>query len=168
MAILIRRSNLLVPATDADLLRDAWRHAADAITLDLEGMAEARGMVKDAIVPAARGAAEVFVRVNKDGLAADLEASVWPGLRGIMLPQVESAADVLQAAEIVTGLERSRGLAPGSISFIVLLESARAVWDIRSIITASPRVAQAGLDEADLAASLGIKAFLKLEAEYDP
>ena len=170
MSILVRRSNLMVPVTDAALVRDAWRHSADAITLDLEEgvdaahRGEGRALVKYAIAAAARGGAEVFVRVNKGSLRADLEASVWPGLRGLMLPQVESAAEVLEAAEIVAALERERGLAAGSLSFIVLLESARAVWDIRSIITASPRAAQVGLDEHDLAASLGFEP----DPELDP
>src|SRR5450830_1249572 len=98
MTILVRRSNLLVPITDADMVSHAWRHDADAITLDLEdGVAaahkrDARGLVKEAIAPCTQGAAEVFVRVNQSFLQADLEASVWPGLRGIMLPQVDSAA----------------------------------------------------------------------------
>ena len=101
MSILVRRSNLMVPVTDADAVSEAWRHNADAITLDLEDgvdaarKAEARGLVKEAIAPAGQGAAEVFVRVNKSFLHADLEASVWPGVRGIMLPQVESAAEVV-------------------------------------------------------------------------
>jgi citrate lyase subunit beta/citryl-CoA lyase len=170
MAILVRRSNLMVPVTDADLLSQAWRHNADAITLDLEDgvvaarKAEARGLVKAAIVPTGRGAAEVLVRVNKSFLRADLEASVWPGLCGIMLPQVESAAEVAEAAEIVTTLERQRGIVVGSLCFIVLLESARGVWDIRNIIAASPRVTQVGLDESDLAGDLGIAPL----PEYDP
>ena len=169
MSILIRRSNLLVPVTSAEHVREAWRHDADAITLDLdEGVdaahkAEGRALVKYAIAGAARGGAEVFVRVNKSSLRADLEASVWPGLRGIMLPQIESAAEVLEAEQMVTALERERGIAADSLSFIVLLESARAVWDIRSIITASPRVTQAGLDERNLAASLGIEPVPELD-----
>jgi len=170
MAILVRRSNLIVPVTDADMLGQAWRHNADAITLDLEDgvdetrKAEARGLVKEAIASTGQGAAEVFVRVNKSFLQADLEASVWPGLCGIMLPRVESAADVVEAAQIVTTLERQRGIVAGSLCFIVLLESARGVWDIRAIITASPRVTQVGLDESDLADALGIAPL----PEYDP
>ena len=170
MSVLVRRSNLMVPVTDPDLVSQAWRHNADAITLDLEDgviaarKAEARGLVKEVIVPTGQGAAEVFVRVNKSFLRADLEASVWPGLRGIMLPRVESAADVTQAAEIVAALERQRGMAVGSLCFIVLLESARAVWNIRTIITASPRITQVGLDEIDLADDLGIAPL----PEYDP
>ena len=170
MAILVRRSNLMVPITDADTLSKAWRHNADAITLDLEDgvvaarKAEARVSVKDAVAPAGQGAAEVFVRINKSSLQADLEASVWPAVRGIMLPQVESAAEVVEAAEIVTTLERQRGMVIGSLCFIVLLESALGVWNIRTIITASPRVTQVGLDESDLAADLGISPL----PEYDP
>ena len=170
MAILVRRSNLMVPLTEADMLSQAWRHNGDAITLDLEDgvpagrKAEARGLVKKAIVPAGQGAAEVFVRVNKPFLHADLESSVWPGVCGIMLPQVESAAEVTEAAEIVTTFERQRGIAVGSLQFIVLLESARAVWHIRSIVTANPRVTQVGLDESDLAGDLGINPL----PEYDP
>lgn len=170
MPIFVRRSNLLVPVTDADLVRRAWRHNADAVTLDLEDgvdaarKTEARGLVKDAIAPAAQGAAEIFVRVNKTFLDADLEASVWPGVRGIMLPGIESAAEVMEAAGIVTALERVRGIAVGSLSFIVLLKSARAVWDVRAIIAASPRVTQAGLSESGLAVSMGIAP----EPELDP
>ena len=170
MTILVRRSNLLVPVTDGDMVSKAWRHSADAITLDLEdGVAaaqkrDARGLVKGAIAPCGQGAAEVFVRVNQSFLQADLEASVWPGLGGIVLPRIESAAMVTEAAQIVTALERQRGIAVGSLCFIVLLESARAVWDVRAIITANPRVTQVGLDESDLAGDLGITAL----PEYDP
>ena len=38
------------------------------------------------------------------------------------------------------------------------------MWRIREIITASPRIKQAGIDEAALAASLGITQ----SADYDP
>ena len=41
MAILVRRSNLLVPLTDNSAVDDEWRHDADAITLDLEDNADA-------------------------------------------------------------------------------------------------------------------------------
>jgi len=170
MAILVRRSNLLVPITDAERVNQASRSDADAITLDLEDgvvearKAEARGLVKEAIALASRGGAEVFVRVNAPLLHADLDASVWPGVRGIMLPQVASAAEVTAAVEQMTALERRRGLAAGSLELIVLLESARGVWDIRSIITASPRITQVGLDESDLACDLGITPL----PEYDP
>src|SRR3989454_11374633 len=70
MAILVRRSNLLAPITDAERVNQAWQSDADAITLDLEDgvvetrKAQARGLVKEAIALAGQGGAEVFVRVN--------------------------------------------------------------------------------------------------------
>ncbi len=162
MSILIRRSNLMVPVTNAKFVKGAWRHGADAITLDLEDgvvpalKVRARDLVKDAVAAAGKGSAEVFVRVNKEFLAADIDASVWPGLSGIMVPKVESPEEVIEASEVLNSAERNRGIEPGKLHLIVLLESARAVFRVREIIAASDRVSQVGLDESDLAASLRI------------
>jgi len=170
MAMLIRRSNLIVPITNPRFVSHAWRHNADAITLDLEDSvldtrkAEARALVQEAIGQVGQGAAEVFVRVNKPFAHADIEASVWPGLHGVMLPGVETANEVTAAAELLTVMERQRGLAVGALQLIILLESALGVWNIRSIVTASPRITQVGLDENDLACNLGISPL----PEYDP
>ena len=159
---LIRRSNLLVPITNRRFVEGAWRHNADAVTLDLEdsvvdGQKEtARLKVKDAVALAAKGAGEVFVRVNKPIAYADIEASVWPGISGIVLPRVESAAEVAEASGYVGEMERRRGIETGSLQMVLLLESAGALWRIREIMTADPRVTQAGLDESDLAAAMGI------------
>ena len=152
--MLIRRSNLLVPAADAAAVRDAWRHGADAITLAL---GNSRGSMQEAIAAAGKGGAEVFVRVSKAALKEDLAASVCPGLRGIMLPQVESAAEFAEAAEIVSTLERRHGVGNGSLTFVAQIQTARGVWDIRAIVGASPRLTQVALDEAALAADLGIR-----------
>jgi citrate lyase subunit beta/citryl-CoA lyase len=151
--MLIRRSNLLVPLADA---ADAWRHDADAITLDL-AHGDTRAGLKEAIASAGKGGAEVFVRASKAALTQDLAACVHPGLRGVMLPQVESAAEVTEAAEIVSALERQHGVASGSLSFVAQIQTARGVWDVRAIVGASPRLTQVALDEAALAADLGIK-----------
>ena len=154
MNLLIRRSNLLVSMADPIAVRDCWRHHADAITLNLEGQVARRSMLKDAIATASKGGAEVFVRVSKAGLAADLEAAVCAGLTGVMLPCVESAAEVTNANNLLTSLENQHGLAPGALQLILALESARGIWDIRPLLKASPRVTQAALDEGALAASL--------------
>ena len=58
----------------------------------------------------------------------------------------------------MTDLERQRGIEVGALELIVLLESALGVWNIRDIVTASPRVTQVGLGESDLCQSLGITA----------
>ncbi len=150
--------------------KDEWPHVPDAVTLDLEDSVpessklEARSVVKEAIPMAAYGGAEVFVRVNKPYLHADLEASIWPGLDGIMLPNTERAEDVVQAAGLMEDMEHKRGIEAGSLQIIVLLESGLAVWNVREIIAASPRVSQLALDEGDLCYSMGISP----SEEYDP
>jgi citrate lyase subunit beta/citryl-CoA lyase len=165
MPIVVRRSNLLVPLRDGDRVRSAWRHGADAITLDMANRDSAPPMsMEAAIASAAQGAAEVFARVDARGLPGNLETIVRPGLSGLVLVNVQAAGDVVSAAETVSQLERVHGLAAGRLCFVLLLASARAVWHVRSIIAASPRVSQVGLDERALAADLSIDAV----PEYDP
>jgi citrate lyase subunit beta/citryl-CoA lyase len=160
----VRRSNLLLPVTVRRYVEHAWRCQADAVTLDLEDgvpaahKVAARAAVQEAIPVVGRGGAEVFVRVNKPFLYADLQAAVWPGLTGIMLPKVETAAEVAEAAGYLSELERQRGLEMGSLQLIVLLESALGVWNIRDILAASRRITQVGLGESDLCRTLGIVA----------
>jgi citrate lyase subunit beta / citryl-CoA lyase len=154
----------MVPVTVQRFVEKAWRYNADAITVDLEDgvpqphKGEVRSSLKEAIALAGCGGAEVFVRVNKPFLAADVAAAVWPGLTGVMLPKVESGAEVAEAATLMTDLERQRGIEVGALELIVLLESALGVWNIREIVTASPRVTQVGLGESDLCRNLGITA----------
>jgi citrate lyase subunit beta/citryl-CoA lyase len=179
--LLVRRSNLLVPLAggSAGWLsawsrthrgNEGWNSHPDAVTLDLEDgvpaaqKEEARARVRESIPLAARGASEVFVRVNAPYLYADLEASAWPGLSGILLPRVERAADVAAASEILEEMERRRGIQAGSLEVIVLLGSALGVWNSREIVTSSPRVTQAALAEGDLCLDLGVFP----SGEYDP
>jgi citrate lyase subunit beta/citryl-CoA lyase len=160
----------MVPMAVQRHVETAWRSNADAITLDLEDGVprgqkdQVRASLNEAIALAGRGGAEVFVRINKPFLHADLAAAAWPGLTGIMLPKAESAADVAEAADVLTNCERQRGIEVGTLQLIILLESALGVWNIREIITASRRVTQVGLGETDLASNLGIMA----TAEDDP
>ena len=162
MPPLIRRSNLLLTVTDGTAVADCWRHQADAITLDLaQGVAagrksEARTLLSDVIPLAAKGGAEVFVRVNRAFAYADIEAAAGPHLTGVVLPGVESAEVVTEISQFLSQVERSKGLVGGSLQIIVLFESARGVWNIREIIGADPRVTQVGLDENALSASMGI------------
>ncbi|MBI3327844.1 MAG: hypothetical protein HYZ81_14230 [Nitrospinae bacterium] len=159
----IRRSNLMVPITVKRFVQNAWRHHADAVTLDLEDgvhpshKVEARASVKEAIPLAGYGGAEVFVRVNKAYLGADLEAAVWPGLTGIMLPRIERANEVREAAALLEELERIRGIERGSLQLIILLTSALGVWNVREIISTNSRVTQVALGESDLCRTLAIE-----------
>lgn len=167
MTILVRRSNLVLPAADAGAIANAWSHNADAVTLDLRGLdphggmpaqqlAAARQGLPAAIAQVGQGGADVFVWVNAAALYADLDAAVGAGLCGVILSGVESAAEVMAADDCLTELERRRGIAVESVELTVAVETAAGVWRVRELITASPRTRRVALDEAALAANLGI------------
>ena len=164
----VRRSNLIVPLIDDVHLpsrapgSDAWKSRPDAVTLDLEDgvpesrKAEARAMAREVIPRAAAGGSEVFLRVNPPYLHADLEAGIWKGVSGIVLPKVATAQDIAAAGDGLQELERRRGIRAGSLEIIVLLESALGVWNVREVVKASPRVTQVGLGERDICAGIGV------------
>jgi citrate lyase subunit beta/citryl-CoA lyase len=166
----VRRSHLIVSARDDAQVETSWTHEADAVVLDLADSVpdgdkpRARETIKAAISVASRGGAEVFVRINKALAYADIAASAWPGLKGIVLSGAETAADVEEAAAMLAAFEKERGIANGSLHIIVMLDSGKGVWNIRQIINASPRVCSAGLDEGNLCRHLGIVP----HAAFDP
>jgi len=164
MTLLVRRSNVLVPADDAARVADAWRHDADAVTLDLVGRPQGRAVMRDAIRQAGRGGAEVFARIDAGDSEQDLQAAVAAGLRGIMLIGITSREDIERVSAALSSLEKKCGMQGQSIELIAVLETARSVWEVRALVTASRRISQVVLDEAALANDLGIE----LQAEYDP
>ena len=164
MTPFVRRSHLLVSISDRDSVESSWTHNADAVILDLTGASSdaerfrrrGRKTLSDSIEIAGRGGAEVFVLVNKSVAHADIEASIWPGVKGIVYPGAESASEIQGVDDLLSDLERRRGIAKDSLHIIVLLDSSAGVWNIREIIQASPRVSSVGLDELSLCANLGI------------
>ena len=170
MSILVRRSNLIIPATQLRMIRWGWKHNADAVTIDLQDGVPtndihlARKMLRQAVAQVRKGGAQVFVRVNANSVYADCAAAVSSNVTGIILPGVESADHVAEADAVLSELERQHGVNLGATELAPAVETAAGVWHIRDIITASPRIRQAGIDEAALAASLGITP----TAEPDP
>ena len=116
---LVRRSKLFVPVNREKFVAKAWTRGADVIILDLEDAiapsdkASARKLVKDVIPIVNKGGAEVQVRFNRDFEEEDLDAIVIPGLDGLMIPKPESAEEIQHIDQLVTRLEKKRGLPPG-------------------------------------------------------
>ncbi len=168
----VRRSHLLVPVSDRDAVESSRTYNADAVILDLTGASDdaerfrrrGRKTLSDSIVIAGRGGAEVFVHVNKAVAHADIEAAIWPGAKGIVFPGAESAAEIREMDAALTDLEQRRGITKGTLHIIVLLDSGSGVWNIREIISASPRVSSVGLNELALCANMGITP----TADFDP
>ena len=124
MEPLVRRSHLLVSARDEAQVDMSWKQAADAVILDLADAVpevekpRARANIKAAIPVAARGGAEVFVRINKELAYADIMASAWPGLTGVVLTGAETASDVEEIATVLAVTEKEHGIANESLFII--------------------------------------------------
>lgn len=165
MKPIVRRSTLIMPVHIPRFVEKAHLRGADAICLDLEDSVPpsekdlARNSVMAAIPLAGKGGSDVLVRINSqpaDARTADIRASVWPGLTGILIPKAESARDVLNVESLVTSLENERGIAKGSVELGVIVETARGVVNALEIATASERITTIGVGDEDLTLDLGI------------
>lgn len=159
------RSLLFVPVTAEKFVRTGADRGADAIILDLEDAvapsqkAHARTLIESAIPQVARNGADVLVRVNRPWrlLVRDLEAAVIPGVAALMLTKVDSPEHVQACAEIVADLEAERGLQPGALKFIALVENAAGFFRIEQIARAHPRIVGLSLGSEDFAADVGMQ-----------
>lgn len=153
----VLRSMLFVPVTKPKFFVSAPKSGADGIILDLEDSVpihekeKGRQAIKEAISSVGVGEADVLVRINNDddNLLKDLDACVWPGLEGIMIPKVETAADVTLVDNVVSQLEKERDLELESIYLDVDFETARGIVNAQDIIPASPRVLSVGFGTGD-------------------
>jgi citrate lyase subunit beta/citryl-CoA lyase len=157
------RSILFVPADRPAFIAKAHTRGADALQLDLE----------DAVAPAARPAAReglpaaiaglaghglpVIVRINRPWLdaVADLQAAVHPGVAAITLPKVEEPGRVQAIAELIGELEAERGMAPGAVGLLLLVESPAALPRLHELAGCSPRVLAMTLGPEDYCLAAG-------------
>jgi citrate lyase subunit beta/citryl-CoA lyase len=152
----IRRSWLLVPMSKEERLAQAPRSGADVIVLDLvELVAEpdkpaARQRVPSTIAALQASGAAIFAQVDAELLYADLHASVWPGLTGVVISRTESPQHITEAHTLLDQLEAARGILPNTVAIVAALETARGNHEAYAISTASPRVWGLTLGRADL------------------
>ena len=159
------RSVLILPVNNSRFVENAYKRGADAIMLDLEDSVpgeekeSARKVVKQAIPMAARGGGQVQVRVNSEPeqLAADIDASVYPGLECIVLPKVESSAQVKKVTDQLSNLERNRGLEPEKVKLSLVIESPRGLLGLQQIALASSRTESLSVGPEDYCLELGVE-----------
>jgi citrate lyase subunit beta/citryl-CoA lyase len=170
------RSILFAPGNHPRRVEKAFTVGADAVILDLEdsvASAEkegARRPVAEALAanagPARRSSG--YVRVNAMGTPycyRDLTEVIGKGVDGVVLPKVESAADLHAIDWLIANLERERGLAVGAIDLIPTIETAAGLSRIERILQArglkpysgSWRVRRVAFGAADFALDLRLK-----------
>lgn len=164
-AEIVRRSSLIMPVNVPRFVEKAWTRGADGIILDLEDSVTpaqknaARAMVRDAIPVAARGGADVLVRINKpfSMAVADLDASVWPGLTGIRFPKAEWPEEIRILDRLIAEREMARDMPVGSVQISVAVETALGLHNALEIATASPRVVAISLGAEDFTLDMDVE-----------
>ncbi len=164
-----RRSCLAVPGSSVKMLGKAQGLPADQVFLDLE----------DAVAPLAKeGARANIVAALNEGdwtgktrvvRVNDLTTS-WtyrdvitvvegagPNLDAIMLPKVQSAAQVLWLDVLLGQIEATIGLEVGRIGIEAQIENARGLVAIDEIAAASPRTETLIFGPADFMASINMR-----------
>jgi citrate lyase subunit beta/citryl-CoA lyase len=174
------RSILFAPGNRPRMVEKVGQCGADAVILDLEDAvpiaekAATRPAVRTAI--GAITACPVYVRINPlvttTGFsqpigAADLQAVVCAELAGIILPKVEAADEVRQADQLLCTLEQERGLAPGAIDLIPIIETARGVQHAYEIATAGTRLQRLAFGAGDFTRDIGVRwSRREIESQY--
>ena len=168
----IRRSLFPLSVDDPRLAEKAHASWADAIILgfakrsDRDWQEDLRARMPAAIHAAAKGGAKVFVRIDGDTAAAELDAAVFSGISGVVLKGATGPEDIVAAARRLDALETGRGIASGSLEIDVEVDTAGAVWRSLDIARASDRFGMFLLNEPELCRNLGMQSAPTLE--FDP
>jgi len=150
------RSFLFAPGNHARRVEKALSLDADAVILDLEDAvataekAATRAAVATAFERPRSGL--LYVRVNAvdtEFCYRDLVAIVQPGLDGVILPKVESAAGLATIDWLLTQLERDRGLPPGGVDLVPIIETARGLDRLGAILATGTRVRRIAFGAGD-------------------
>jgi citrate lyase subunit beta/citryl-CoA lyase len=167
----LNRSFLFAPGNVARRVEKALTLDADVVIVDLEDSVAVqekeptRLAVAQALMRPRKGRG--YVRVNAPSSPfcyGDLVATIHKGVDGVVLPKVESAADLHAIDWLVAALERERGIAEGSIDLIPQIETAAGVQRIDRILQARSlrpyrapwRVKRVAFGAADFGHELGL------------
>jgi citrate lyase subunit beta / citryl-CoA lyase len=150
------RSFLFAPGNHARKVEKVFDCGADNVILDLEdAVAKAekvatRAVVVEALKRPHKGGA--YVRVNAfttEFCYGDAVAVVGPGLDGIILPMVESRDQLVAFDWLVGALERERGLPPGGIDIIPIIETGKGIANVRTIAASGTRLKRMAFGAGD-------------------
>lgn len=153
------RSVLYMPGSKPRALEKARTLAADALILDLEDAVapaekpRARELVAEAVTTGGYGGKRLLVRINgfdTEWGEEDIARTAPTGPDAILLPKVETAADIQSAAE---RLERLG--APAHTRLWAMMETPRGILNAASIAAAHPRLQGFVLGTNDLVKDLG-------------
>lgn len=146
----VLRSMMFVPGHNRRLLQSAALSEADALIPDVEDSVQprsekqvARDTIREFVESGAFARFQVFPRVNdlESGLLLkDLYALTIPGVAGFVFPKARHGQDIYFIDRLLEGIEREKGMRPGTFTLVPLIETAAAVLNAQDICRASTRV----------------------------
>ena len=158
------RSLLFAPGNHARRVEKSLTLDADVVILDLEdAVAIAEKEASRAKVVAAFQTprrALGYVRINAFDTPFcfdDLQAVVAPGIDGIVLPKVESPAQLVAVDWAVAALERARDLREGGIDLVPIIETGRGMAELRDIARSGTRVRRLSFGAGDYTLDVGMR-----------
>ena len=161
-----RRSCLSVPGSSDKMLGKAPSLDADMVFLDLEDSVaplekeSARAKVVDAVKNQDWGEGILCVRVNAwdtkwtYGDVIDVVGNAGERLEELMLPKVQSAAEIVALDLLLSQVEINTGLPENHIGIEAQIETTTGLINVEEICAASPRLATIIFGPADFAASM--------------
>jgi citrate lyase subunit beta / citryl-CoA lyase len=161
-----RRSCLSVPGSSEKMLAKGPTLNADMVFLDMEDSVSplekesARPKVVEAIRGQDWGDKILCVRVNAwdtrwtVGDITEVVGCAGERLEEIMLPKVQTAAEVVAADLVLSQVEAGCGLPIGHIGIEAQIETARGLINVEDICAASPRLETVILGPVDMSASM--------------
>jgi citrate lyase subunit beta/citryl-CoA lyase len=139
----LTRSFLFAPGNVPRRVEKAFTLEADAVILDLEDSVATsdkpatRKPVAEALARTRR--CRGYVRVNAPSTPfchGDLVETLHKGVDGVVVPKIESAADLHAVDWLMANLERERGITEGSIDLMPIIETAAGVQRVDRILQA--------------------------------
>lgn len=159
----IRRALLYMPGDSRPKIEKAISLGVDCICMDMEdGTAynrkdKAREVIAEALQELDFGRSEKLIRVNGIGTGlekSDLSMTLPHHPDGVVIPKVESLADVEWVSEQIEAMELSQGWDLNSIRILAILESAKGIINLKEIAS-HPRLDALVFGAEDYAASIG-------------
>ena len=158
------RSLLFAPGNHVRRVEKALTLDADVVILDLEdavAVAE-KEATREKVVAAFQAARRAlgYVRINAFDTPFcfdDLQAMVTRGVDGIVLPKVETPAQLVAVDWAIAALERARGLVEGGIDLMPIVETGRGVVALRDIAGAGTRARRLSFGAGDYTLDVGMR-----------
>ena len=158
------RTFLFAPGNHARRRVKVFEVGADAVILDLEDAVpvaekvDTRGAVTDALKRPRT--CPGYVRVNGYGTEfcyGDITAVTVPWLDGIVLPMVETPAQLQSVDWLLAQLARDRGMAAGAIDLMPIIETGLGVAAVTEIAGAGTRARRLSFGAADYTLDVGMR-----------